>query len=168
MYESWETGLNDIEYNKRIDSELSNEEILNYVMEKSNNFWTVKFVHASGHGWQHKDHGNSKAQLTFDVAKFFEEFDPENNLWNKFVEIFGKKNIHHDGSSVVMENQTERSAQRNKEKVLHHLRWLLWQVLEQQKDRKPTKVPHHEKKKRTDDKKHNGKRKENRKKPDVD
>ncbi len=139
-----------------------NEEILKHVMDKSSWFWSVKFVHASGHWWQHKDHGNSKAQLTFDVVKFFEMFDPDNKKWDKFVEIFGKKRIHHDDTVLVMENQEERSAHRNEEKVLHILRWLLSEVLEEEKERKETKVPHHEKKRRLNDKKHHWKKKENR------
>ncbi len=160
--------INEIEKKDIEDIKLTNDEILAHVMDKSNDFWTVKFVHASGHWWQHKDHGNSKAQLTFDVAKFFEEFDPENTKWDKFVEVFGKKNIHHDGGSVVLENQTERSAQRNKDNVLHKLRWLLSDVLEEEKKRKQTKVPHHEKKKRMNNKNHNSKKKESRKIPEVE
>ncbi len=161
----WLDWLNNIEPINKI---VINEDILKHVIDKSNWFWTVKFVHASGHGWQCKDHGNSKAQLTFDVKKFFEEFDPENKKWEKFVEVFGKKNIHHDGSSVMIENQTERSAQRNKDNVLHKLRWLLSDVLEEEKKRKQTKVSHNEKKKRMNNKNHNSKKKENRKKPEID
>ena len=160
--------INEIEKKDIEDIKLTNDEILANVMNKSNGFWVVKFVHASGHWWQHKDHGNSKAQLTFDVKKFFEEFDPENKRWDKFVEVFGKKNIHHDGSSVMLENQMERSAQRNKDNVLHKLRWLLSGVLEEEKERKDTKVPYHEKKKRTDDKKYHSKKKKHRKNPKID
>ena len=156
-------------YKKDIDGvKLTNDEILAHVMDKSNDFWAVKFVHASGHGGQHKDHGNSKAQLTFDVSKFFDEFDPENHKWEKFVEVFGKKRIHHDDTILVMENQEERSAHRNEEKLLHVLRWLLSEVLEEEKERKETKVPHHEKKKRMNDKHHISNKKENRKIPEID
>jgi ribosome-associated protein len=151
-----------IENKKTTDAGITNEEILNHVINKSNNFWTVKFVHASGHGGQHKDHGNSKAQLHFDIDKFFDEFDIDNSKWDKFVEVFGKKNIHHDNTFVVFEDQEERSAQRNKEKVLHHLRHLLSEFLEEDIDRKVTNVPYHEKKKRLDDKKHHSKKKEQR------
>ena len=161
----WLDWLNSIE---SVDKIMTNEDILKHVIDKSNWFWTVKFVQASGHGGQHKDHGHSKAQLIFDVKKFFEEFDSENKKWEKFVEVFGKKNIHHNGNSVMLENQTERSAQRNKDNVLHKLKWLLSDVLDEEKERKQTKVPHHEKKKRMNNKNHNSKKKENRKIPEIE
>lgn len=144
------------------------DQILQEVMDKSKWFWTVKFVHASGHGGQHKDHGNSKAQLVFDVEKFFEAFDLGDDRRDKFVEVFGKKKIHHDNTSVMLENQDERSAQRNKENVLHHLRWLLVEFLEEKKDRVATKTPKYEKKKRLDDKKHHSKKKKHREMPELE
>jgi ribosome-associated protein len=160
--------MNSIENSQKIDNELTNEEILNHVMDKSNNFWAVKFVHASGHGGQHKDHGNSKAQLHFDVGKFFDEFDPEDRKWEKFVEVFGKKKIHHNNMSVVLEDQEERSALRNQEIALHHLRHKLSEFLEDDIVRKETKVPYHEKKKRIDDKKRKAKKKKNRAKLEME
>jgi protein subunit release factor B len=123
-------------------------------MEKQNGYWKVKFIHSSGHGGQHKDHGNSKAQLSFDVAKFFEDYDEDNTRWDKFVEVFGKKNIHHNNTVVVLENQEQRSAKVNEETVLKHLRHMLSEVLEDEIERIETKVPKIEKKKRVDDKKH--------------
>lgn len=146
---------------------LDKERILNHVMDKSKDFWKVKFVRASGHGWQHKDHGNSKAQLTFDVNKFFEIFDLDEK-WDKFVDVVGKKNIHHDGTAVILENQEQRSAKMNEENVLKHLRHLLSEVLEEELERKETKVPKHQKKKRLDNKKHHSKKKEHRKKPEIE
>jgi len=47
------------------------------------------------------------------------------------------------------------------------LRHLLSEVLEEELERKETKVPKHQKKKRLDNKKHHSKKKEHRKKPDV-
>lgn len=125
---------------------INREEILHHVLDKSNDYWKIKFIHSSGHGWQHKDHGNSKAQLTFDVAKFFEDYDEDNLMRDKFVEIFWKKNIHHEGTVVVLENQEQRSAKVNEEKVLKHLRNLLSQVLEEELERAETTVLDIEKK----------------------
>ena len=96
---------------------LDKEYILGKVMDKSKGFWKIKMVHASGHGGQHKDHGNSKVQLVFDINKFFEEFNLGDEMWEKFVKVFGKNKIHHNNTSVILENQSERSAQRNKENV---------------------------------------------------
>ena len=147
---------------------LSKEEILHNIMDKKNNFWSVKFVHSSGHGGQHKDHGNSKAQLFFDVTKFFEDFDKDNTKWDKFVQVFGKHNIHHDGSVVILENQEQRSAKANEENVLIHLRHLLSSVLEDDVDRIETEVPHIEKEKRLEEKKHHWKKKKHRAKNDIE
>ncbi len=147
---------------------IEKETILHEVMDKSKGFYKTKFIHASGHGGQHKDHGNSKAQLTFDVEKFFDTFELDEEKWEKFVEIFGKKNIHHDDTMVILENQEQRSAKTNEENVLKHLRHLLSEVLEEDKDRLETKVPHIEKKKRLDNKKHHSKKKKHRAKPDVE
>lgn len=146
---------------------LNKEKILNDVMDKSKDFWKIKLVRASGHGWQHKDHGNSKAQLFFDIDKFFEIFDLEDKKWDDFVEVVWKKNIHHDNSVLILENQEDRSAKINKENVLKHLRHLLSKVLEEQKERKETKVPKSQKEKRLQNKKHHSKKKENRKNPDI-
>ena len=144
------------------------EEILHHVLDKSSGYWKVKFVHSSGHGGQHKDHGNSKAQLTFDVSKFFEDYDEDNVWWEKFVEVFWKKSIHHEGTVVILENQEQRSAKVNEEKVLKHLRDLLSEVLEEEIERVETKVLHIEKKKRVDDKKYHWKKKEHRTKHNLE
>lgn len=146
---------------------LDKDHILGEVMDKNKKFWNVKFVHASGHGWQHKDHGNSKAQLIFDVEKFFETFDLDEK-WDRFVEVVGKKNIHHDDTVVILENQEDRSAKINKENVLKHLRHLLSEVLEEENERIETIIPKHEKEKRLQDKKHHSKKKEHRKYPDIE
>jgi|GEM_PF-3771142 len=66
---------------------LDRDHILNEVMDKSKGFWKVKMIHASGHGGQNKDHGNSKAQLTFDINKFFEIFELDEQKWEKFIDI---------------------------------------------------------------------------------
>ncbi len=147
--------------------DLYKDKILHEVMDKSQWYWQMKLVHASGHGGQHKDHGNSKAQLKFDVDKFFKTFDLDDKR-EKFVEVFGKKRIHHDDTVVILENQEQRSAKTNEENVLKHLRHMLSEVLEDELERIETKVPKHKKEKRIKDKKHHSKKKEQRKKPDVE
>ena len=166
MWLDWLDNI--VDETKNVEETMTNEEILHYVLQKSSWFWEVKFVHASWHGGQHKDHGNSKAQFHFDINKFFEKFDPENKKWERFVEVFGKKRIHHNDSMLIMENQEERSARRNEEKVLHIFRGLLADVLENDKERKQTKIPSHEKNKRINNKLHNARKKQNRKKPEIE
>ncbi len=147
---------------------LDRDHILNEVMDKSKGFWKVKMIHASGHGGQNKDHGNSKAQLTFDINKFFEIFELDEQKWEKFIDIVWKKQVHHEQSVLILENQEQRSAKMNEENVLKHLRQIISELFEDEKERVETKVPKHEKEKRLQDKKHHSQKKEHRKKPDTD
>lgn len=145
------------------------DEIIHKLDKNNEKFWEIKLVHASGHGWQNINHGNSKAQLTFDVNKFFEIFEIDDSKWDKFVEVFGPSKIHHDNSVVVLENQETRHAQKNKEKVLSHLRSLLREFLQGEKERIGVEIPDKIKqdikkagKKRLNDKKFHSKKKKNR------
>jgi len=138
------------------------DEIIHKLDKNNEKFWEIKLVHASGHGWQNINHGNSKAQLTFDVNKFFEIFDISDDKWDKFIEVFGPSKIHHNNSIVVLENQETRYAQKNKEKVLNHLKSLLRELLEEKKERIETKVPPKANKKRLNDKKFHSKKKKDR------
>lgn len=131
-------------------------------------FWWIKLVHASGHWWQNINHGNSKAQLFFDVNSFFELFELDSQQdWDKFVKVVWKKKIHHDNSVLVLENQETRHAERNKENVLKNLRSLLLDFLQEDKDRIETKVPKKEKEKRLQNKKQRWEIKKNREKPSL-
>ncbi len=117
------------------------DEIIHKLDKNNEKFWEIKLVHASGHGWQNINHGNSKAQLTFDINKFFETFEIHDSKWDKFVEVFGPSKIHHDNSMVILENQETRHAQKNKEKVLSHLKSLLREVLEEETERISKEIP---------------------------
>lgn len=139
------------------------DDIIHKIDKNNEKFWEIKLVHASGHGWQNINHGNSKAQLTFDVNKFFEIFEIHDSEWDKFLEVFGPSKIHHDNSVVVLENQETRYANKNKEKVLAHLKSLLHQVLEDVEERIETKVPIKANKKRLNDKRFHSKKKKDRK-----
>ncbi len=138
------------------------DEIMLKLDKNIEKFWEIKLVHASGHGWQNINHGNSKAQLFFDINKFFEIFEISDDKRDKFVEVFGTSKIHHDNSMVVLENQETRYANKNKEKVLHHLKSLLSEFLEEEKERIETKVSQKEKRKRLNDKRFHSKKKKNR------
>lgn len=143
---------------KIIDKKLSE-----IIKNNNHDYWWVKLVHASGHGGQNINHGNSKAQLFFDINQFFELFDLDNDDRDKFVKIVGIKKIHHDDTILVIENQETRYAEMNKENVLKHLIDLLREFLEENKKRIETKVPLLVKEVRIKDKRFNAKKKRDRK-----
>lgn len=100
--------------------------IISAVMKNTNNkYWEVKYVHASGHGWQKINHGNSKAQLHFNINNFYNDFNIKDKTWEDFVKIVGEKHITHDQSTLILENQETRYALKNKENLLVYLKWFL-------------------------------------------
>ena len=100
--------------------------ILEIVEKNSNNrYWSVKWIHASGHGWQNINHGNSKAQLHFYINNFYNDFNiNDDTRWN-FVKVCGEKKITHDQSVLTLENQETRYFPKNKENVVKHLKQIL-------------------------------------------
>ena len=140
-------------------------EILDTVMRNPNNrYWTVKRVHASGHGWQKINHGNSKAQLHFNINAFYEDFDIKDKTWEDFVKIVWEKNITHDQSTLTLENQETRYASKNKDKVLDHLKWILIELFKVEKERVQTEISYEQKEERLEKKWRHSKKKERRKK----
>ena len=100
--------------------------IISAVMKNTNNkYWEVKYVHASGHGGQKINHGNSKAQLHFNINNFYNDFNIKDKTWEDFVKIVGEKHITHDQSKLILENQETRYALKNKENLLTYLKWFL-------------------------------------------
>lgn len=139
--------------------------ILDTVMRNPNGrYWTVKWVHASGHGWQKINHGNSKAQLHFNINAFYEDFDIKDKTWEDFVKIVWEKNITHDQSTLTLENQETRYASKNKDKVLDHLKWILIELFKEEKERVQTEISREQKEERLEEKWKHSKKKERRKK----
>lgn len=136
--------------------------IIETVMKNKSGYWEVKYVHASGHGWQNINHGNSKAQLHFDVNKFYSDFDLKDKSWDDFVKVFGEKNISRDQSKVVLENQETRYASKNKENVLNRLRSLLVELFKEEKERLQTEISQEQNESRLLDKKMNSIKKQTR------
>jgi len=100
--------------------------IIDTVMKNTNNkYWEVKYVHASGHGWQKINHWNSKAQLHFKITNFYNDFDLKDKTRDDFIKIVGEKHITHDQSTLVLENQETRYALKNKENLLNYLKQFL-------------------------------------------
>lgn len=140
-------------------------EILDTVMRNPNNrYWTVKRVHASGHGWQKINHGNSKAQLHFDINNFYNDFDIKDKTRDDFVKLVWEKNITHDQSTLTLENQETRYASKNKDKVLEHLKTLLLELFKEEKERIQTEISHEQKEERLEKKWRHSEKKSRRKK----
>lgn len=138
------------------------QQIIDKVMNKNNGYWVVKHVHASWHGWQHINHWNSKAQLHFDVNKFYNDFNIKDKTWEDFEKVFGKKNITADKSFVILENQETRYASKNEENVLNHLRQRLFELFREEKHRVETEISQEQNELRLEQKKRNSQKKKNR------
>ena len=91
----------------------------------------------------------------------------QDKTWDDFVKVFGEKNITHDQSRLVLENQETRYASKNKENVLNHLRQLLLELFKEEKDRIQTEISEIENEKRLMEKKYNSEKKQWRKKVDL-
>lgn len=142
------------------------QDVIAKVLNKNNWYVKIKYVHASGHGGQHINHWNSKAQLHFDVNKFYKDFDLRDKTRDDFVRVFGEKNITKDQSTVVLENQETRYASKNEEKVLNHLRQLLLELFKEEKQRIQTDISVQTRQEQALEKKRHSEKKQRRKKVD--
>lgn len=177
MENQWENVLNSNIWENYIETQISRDEdelkkytvnnIIETVMNKNNWYWQVKLVHASGHGGQHINHGNSKAQLHFDINKFYNNFDLSDKSWQDFVRVFWEKNISHDQSTLVLENQETRYASKNRENVLNHLRSLLLELFKEEKERIKTEISEYQKEKDMHEKQMHSEKKKLRQKVDI-
>lgn len=140
-------------------------DILEIVMRNPNNrYWNVKRVHASWHGGQKINHGNSKAQLHFNINNFYNDFDIKDKTREDFVKIVWEKNITHDQSTLTLENQETRHASKNKDNVVNHLKEILIELFKKEKERVQTEISHEQKEERLEQKKMHSKKKRERKK----
>lgn len=143
------------------------ESMLARVLDKNNWYIVIKHVHASGHGWQHINHWNSKAQLHFNVDKFYKDFNLKDKTREDFERIFGSKNITRDQSTVVLENQETRYASKNEENVINHLRQLLLELFKEEKQRIQTEISQETKQEQALEKKRHSEKKKRRKEKKV-
>jgi hypothetical protein len=91
----------------------------------------------------------------------------QDKSWDEFVRVFGDKNITHDQSKLILENQETRYATKNKENVLNHLRQLLLELFKEEKERIQTEISEIENEKRLMEKRHNSEKKKMRKPIDI-
>lgn len=67
--------------------------------------------------------------------------------------------MHHEGTTLILTCQEERYQHANKEKVIHHFVQLLYEALEEPKERVATKLPKNKKQQRQKNKQHHSKKK---------
>lgn len=140
-------------------------EILDTVMKNSNNrYWRIKLIHASGHGWQNINHGNSKVQLHFNLDNFYNDFDIKDKTWEDFVKIVWWKNISHNQSILTLENQETRDSKTNKIRVLEHLKVILLEFFKEEKERVQTEISREQREERLSKKRRHSEKKWRRKK----
>lgn len=122
------------------------------------------FSKSGGHGGQNVNKRETKAELYFNV-QYSQYLTPEQKA--RLIQLAGSR-IHHEESILIMTCQEERLQIANKEKVIHHFRQLLTEILPEPQKRISTKIPKKEREARILDKKLTGKIKQNRQKPLLD
>lgn len=140
-------------------------EILKVVMRNPNHrYRRIKPLPASWPWWQKRNHGNSKAQLHFDINAFYKDFDIKEKTWEDFVKIAWDKKISHDWSILTLENQESRHLDTNKQNVLNHLKAIIRELFTEEKERIQTEISREQKQERLEKKWKHSKKKERRKK----
>lgn len=113
-----------------------------------------------GHGGQNINSRNTKVALVFNIQKsqFLDEEQKK-----RLMDLAGKQ-VHHDGSTLIMVCQEERYQYMNKKKVIKHFAKLLTEALVEPEKRIAMDIPQKEREARILDKKFQGQKKQNRQK----
>jgi ribosome-associated protein len=85
----------------------------------------------------------------------------------RLIQLGGHR-VHHEEHILIMTCQEERFQEANKEKVIHHFRQLLEEILPEPKKRVATKIPKQSKEARLSEKKREGQKKTLRQKPRIE
>lgn len=83
------------------------------------------FSNSGWHGWQNVNKRKTKAELYFNIQDSH-HLTPEQK--DKLIQI-GAHRVHHHSSILIMTCQEERTQWLNKEKVIHHFKQLLNEVI---------------------------------------
>lgn len=136
-------------------------EIIHNIVQKEISFQDSK---SWGHGGQNINSRNTKVALVFNVQKsqFLDEEQKK-----RLIDLAGKQ-IHHDGSTLIMVCQEERYQYMNKKKVIDHFAKLLTEALVEPEKRIAMDIPQKEREARILDKKFQGQKKQNRQKYNED
>jgi len=140
---------------------MDQNQIIDTILQREVHF---HFSRSGGHGGQNVNKVATKAELYFNVhdSQYLTEEQKE-----RLIQTAGNR-IHHEEKILIMTCQEERLQIANKEKVIHHFRQLLEEILTTPKERISTKIPQAEREARIIDKKFTGKIKQLRQKPPLD
>jgi ribosome-associated protein len=137
------------------------EDIIQEILDREVHF---HFSKSGGHGGQNVNKRETKAELYFNIQDS-EYLTPEQK--QRLIDKAGHM-VHHEENILIMTCQEERLQIANKEKVIHHFRQLLTQIIPEPKKRIPTKIPKIQREARITDKKLAGRTKQLRQKPNID
>lgn len=116
------------------DSSMDYNKIIDAILDKEVYF---HFAKSGGHGGQNVNKRETKAELYFNI------FDSKylNAKQKQRLIILWWHRVHHEEHILIMTCQEERFQEANKEKVIHHFRELLNDILPEPKKRFATKAP---------------------------
>ena len=140
---------------------MNNQDIIDAILQKEVHF---HFSKSGGHGGQNVNKRETKAELYFNIHDS-DFLTPEQK--QRLIDLAGHM-VHHEEWILIMTCQEERLQIANKEKVIHHFRQLLEQILPEQKKRVATKIPKKQREARISDKKITSKTKQLRQKLPLD
>lgn len=122
------------------------------------------FANSWGHGWQNVNKRKTKAELYFNIhdSQYLTSEQKE-----RLVETAGHM-VHHEEWILIMTCQEERLQVANKQKVIHHFRQLLEEIMPEPANRIPTNIPESEREARIMDKKYTSQTKQLRQKPSLE
>lgn len=134
------------------------ENIIQNIVERELHF---HFAKSEGHGGQNVNKRETKAELYFNIhdSQYLSSEQKQ-----KLIDMAGNR-VHHEEGILIMTCQEERYQRANKEKVIHHFKQLLTEVLTEDKERISTNIPQSEREARILDKKFTSNNKKLRQKP---
>ena len=134
-------------------------EIIHNIIQNELSFQDSK---SWGHGGQNINSRNTKVALIFDIQK--SQFLVEEQK-KRLIDLAGKQ-VHHNGSTLIMVCQEERYQYMNKKKVIEHFTKLLGEALVEPEKRVAMDIPQKEREARILDKKFQSQKKQSRQKYD--
>ncbi len=140
---------------------MNNQDIINAILQKEVHF---HFSKSKGHGGQKVNKKETKAELYFNIHDS-DYLTPAQK--QRLIDLAGHM-VHHEEGILIMTCQEERLQVANKEKVIHHFKQLLIQILPEPKKRIPTKIPKKQRETRIIEKKLVSKIKQFRQKPKLE
>ena len=136
-------------------------QILDAILQREVHF---HFANSWWHGGQNVNKRKTKAELYFNIQDS-QYLTSEQK--KRLIDAAGNM-VHHEEWILIMTCQEERLQVANKEKVIHHFRQLLEEIIPEPANRISTNIPESEREARILDKKYQSKTKQLRQKPSLE